>query len=258
MTPPTGVSPWQCRLGATHPDDDPCLRDNPNRPIDSEAVATLPGWPQPTGWASWYARGFHGRRTAIGEVYDAYDYTIAMREKRWHGQLVAIERLDSAGQPIAGATVIARVTDWGPALHGADGTPIRGRDGRPRVADLSKAVYVALGNDPSGQLRIRITAVALQTTAGVVVPRSSSMLIDMYETDREALEKKWAILQSHPLGDQAFLRVRCHRQYYPKRVELGCFLYVDAPRYTMLDDYKAALQDAVPTDLVVMIPRTEE
>lgn len=188
MGGPHPVGPFECNLRATAYADDPCLQQNPNFAIPLEAVETVPDGRVYEGYASWYARGFHGQHTATGEVYDAYDYTIAMRERHMHGAYVRIECPDT------GKMIIARVSDWGPATA-VDKHAIKGRDGKARVADLSKGVFYALGDDRgfhSGQLHIRITPVRLKQTAAAT---EQNVVVDLTETKTAALETKWEALR---------------------------------------------------------------
>jgi rare lipoprotein A len=72
------------------------------------------------GVASWYGRKFHGQKTSIGEVYDMFAMTAAHPTL----PLPSYARVTSAA---TGRSVIVRINDRGPFLHG-------------RIIDLS---YVA-------------------------------------------------------------------------------------------------------------------
>ncbi|GAB1576369.1 septal ring lytic transglycosylase RlpA family protein [Bordetella petrii] len=77
------------------------------------------------GIASWYGKKFHGKRTAIGEVYDMYEMTAAHPTM----PLPSYARVTST---INGKTVIVRVNDRGP-FHSN------------RIMDLSYAAARKLG-----------------------------------------------------------------------------------------------------------------
>lgn len=78
-----------------------------------------------TGMASYYARQFHGRRTASGERYSNHELMAAHRDLPF-GSLVQVRNPDT------GQSVVVRVADHGPS--------------RPdRVIDLSWAAAKALG-----------------------------------------------------------------------------------------------------------------
>lgn len=88
------------------------------------------------GTASWYGRKFHGQRTSNGEVYDMYGMTAA------HPVLpipsyVRVTNLSN------GKTVVVRVNDRGPFLHG-------------RLIDLSYAAAHKLGFAQSGSAPVEV------------------------------------------------------------------------------------------------------
>src|SRR5690606_26117103 len=59
------------------------------------------------GVASWYGPGFHGRKTANGEIYDQNEFTAAHRTLPFN-TLVRVENLRN------GRSVIVRINDRGP------------------------------------------------------------------------------------------------------------------------------------------------
>ena len=61
--------------------------------------------------ASWYGPGFHGRRTASGEVFNSYDLTAAHRSLPF-GTRVRVTNLNN------GRSVDVRITDRGPYVGG--------------------------------------------------------------------------------------------------------------------------------------------
>lgn len=88
------------------------------------------------GVASWYGADFHGRRTANGEVFDAYSLTAA------HPTLplpcyAYVTNLDN------NKTILVRVNDRGPYVN-------------DRIIDMSYASAKALGYVGKGRARVRV------------------------------------------------------------------------------------------------------
>jgi rare lipoprotein A len=96
---------------------------------------TVPEWIQ-QGPVSWYGPGFHGRRTANGEIFDTHELTMAHRSLDF-GSQVRVTNLDN------GRSVVVRVNDRGPYVRG-------------RVADLSLAAASELGFVDDGVVKARI------------------------------------------------------------------------------------------------------
>jgi rare lipoprotein A len=96
---------------------------------------TVPEWIQ-QGPVSWYGPGFHGRRTANGEIFDTHELTMAHRSLDF-GSQVRVTNLEN------GRTVVVRVNDRGPYVRG-------------RVADLSHAAARELGFVDDGVVKARI------------------------------------------------------------------------------------------------------
>jgi rare lipoprotein A len=87
------------------------------------------------GYASWYGKGFHGRRTASGESFDRYKYTAASKVFPLN-TYVLVRNLENDQE------VIVRITDRGPFVKG-------------RVLDLSKASAEKLGILKKGIVRVK-------------------------------------------------------------------------------------------------------
>lgn len=98
-------------------------------------AARAPEWTQ-NGRVSWYGPGFHGRRTANGEVFDTNELTMAHRTLPF-GTEVRVTNLAN------GRSVVLRVNDRGPYVRG-------------RIADLSHAAAARLGFVDHGVTRARI------------------------------------------------------------------------------------------------------
>jgi rare lipoprotein A len=96
---------------------------------------TVPEWVQ-QGPVSWYGPGFHGRRTANGEIFDTHELTMAHRSLDF-GSQVRVTNLEN------GRSVVVRVNDRGPYVRG-------------RVADLSYAAARELGFVDDGVVKARI------------------------------------------------------------------------------------------------------
>src|SRR5262245_36725142 len=88
------------------------------------------------GIASWYGPGFHGKRTANGEVYDQYELTAAHQTLPL-GTRVMVTSLTN------GRAVEVRVNDRGPFVGG-------------RVIDLSYAAASVIGMIGPGTMPVRV------------------------------------------------------------------------------------------------------
>ena len=106
----------------------------PNSPQGSLADQP-PAWAQ-SGPVSWYGPGFHGRRTANGEIFNTNRLTMAHRSLAF-GSKVRVTNLDN------GRSIVLRVNDRGPYVRG-------------RIADLSHAAASRLGFVDDGVARARI------------------------------------------------------------------------------------------------------
>src|SRR6266705_3877095 len=130
-------------------------------------MRTTPPAPPPVidgvqlGVASWYGPGFHGNRTANGEIYDQYELTAAHRTLPL-GTRVMVTNLSN------GRAVEVRINDRGPFVDG-------------RAIDLSYAAARTIGLVGPGTGRVRIEvlgkapppAVRLLPAPARVVPTSS-------------------------------------------------------------------------------------
>ncbi|MGH8653549.1 MAG: septal ring lytic transglycosylase RlpA family protein [Gammaproteobacteria bacterium] len=93
------------------------------------------------GRASWYGPGFHGKRTANGEIYDQNKLTAAHRSLPL-GTEVEVPHVKN------GKSVELRVNDRGPYVGG-------------RVIDLSRAAAIELGIKEQGLATVKIEADSL-------------------------------------------------------------------------------------------------
>lgn len=102
-------------------------------------VRPLPGSVQ-TGYASWYGKWHHGRRTTSGEIYDMNEFTAAHPTFPM-GTRLRVTNLKN------GRSVSVRVNDRGPAVDG-------------RILDLSYAAARELDAVGDGVVPVRIRVVS--------------------------------------------------------------------------------------------------
>ncbi len=88
------------------------------------------------GYASWYGKGFHGRKTSSGEIFNKYKYTAASRYFPL-GTYLLVRNLSN------GKEVVVIVTDRGPHKKG-------------RIIDLSKAAAEKLDFLRQGITKVQI------------------------------------------------------------------------------------------------------
>ena len=81
--------------------------------------------PFQSGEASWYGPGFHGRKTANGEIFNTNELTAAHRTLPFGTRVRVVNKR-------TGRSTVVRINDRGPYAHG-------------RVIDLSKASAQDLG-----------------------------------------------------------------------------------------------------------------
>ncbi len=88
------------------------------------------------GTASWYGPGFHGKKTANGELYDQWALTAAHPTLPMPS-IVEVTNLEN------GRTVMVRVNDRGPFAHG-------------REIDMSRYAAQLLGFEGQGTAKVRV------------------------------------------------------------------------------------------------------
>lgn len=91
------------------------------------------------GYASWYGPGFHGRRTASGEIFNMYDYTAAHRSLPF-GTRVRVTNLKN------GKSVVVRINDRGPAK-------------KDRIIDLSYQAAKKIDMIRDGIVKVRVEVI---------------------------------------------------------------------------------------------------
>jgi rare lipoprotein A len=92
-----------------------------------------------SGDASYYGKGFDGKKTASGEIFDRDEFTCAHRTLPF-GTKLKVTRVKT------GASVVVRVNDRGPYA-------------KKRVLDLSEAAGKALGLDKAGHAEVTATVI---------------------------------------------------------------------------------------------------
>jgi len=86
------------------------------------------------GIASWYGPGFHGKRTASGEIYDMYGISAAHKTLPF-GTIVKVVDLETQ------RSVVVRINDRGPFIEG-------------RIIDLSYGAALELGMVRKGLAKV--------------------------------------------------------------------------------------------------------
>ncbi|WP_321795480.1 septal ring lytic transglycosylase RlpA family protein [Caballeronia sp. J97] len=109
---------------------------SPDKPAETHAATAF----HQAGLASWYGRGFNGRRTASGERFDMHAMTAAHRTL----PLGSWVRVTLLGQ---NRSVVVRINDRGPVA-------------RSRVIDLSYGAAMALGIVRHGTAKVELSTVS--------------------------------------------------------------------------------------------------
>ncbi len=161
------------------------------------------------GLASWYGPGFHGRRTANGEIYDMYARTAAHKLLPL-GTTVRVTNLEN------GREVVARINDRGPFVDG-------------RIIDLSYALARDLAIVDRGVARVRIVAVAGPNggAAPVALEGTFAWQVGAFtvQTNAEGLARSLGrsfgqvAVVRYDRGDAVFHRVRVGRYPRPEVAE---------------------------------------
>jgi rare lipoprotein A len=94
------------------------------------------------GIASWYGKRYHGQKTSVGEIYDMYKMSAA------HPTL-PIPSYARVTNVRTGRSVVVRVNDRGPFLHG-------------RAIDLSYAAAHRLGYIQQGSAEVDVEAIVVR------------------------------------------------------------------------------------------------
>lgn len=95
-----------------------------------------------SGWASWYGPGFHGNRSASGEIYNQNALTAAHRSLPFGTKVRVINTR-------TGSSVVVRINDRGPYVGG-------------RIIDLSAAAARIVGVMKTGVAPVRVEVLSNQ------------------------------------------------------------------------------------------------
>jgi rare lipoprotein A len=106
------------------------------------------------GWASWYGKAHHGRKTASGERFSRWQLTAAHRSLPL-GTKVKVTNLRT------GQGVVVKINDRGP-YEGS----------KRRIIDLSEAAAARIGVRPQGTERVRVAV--LQDASQATSPKHGS------------------------------------------------------------------------------------
>ncbi len=98
-----------------------------------------------TGIASWYGQGFHGERTANGEIFNKDELTAAHRTLPMPS-LARVTNLDN------GRSIVVRINDRGPFAEG-------------RIIDVSERAAQLLGFSNQGTAKVRVQVLADESKA---------------------------------------------------------------------------------------------
>ncbi len=125
-----------------------------------------------TGIASWYGPGFHGKRTANGEIYNQYALTAAHRSLPLGTRVKVTNR--RSGQAVA-----VRINDRGPFVEG-------------RIIDLSFAAAKRIGVYTPGTAPVRVEVLSAPTPRLAVL---YAVQVGSYTDADKALAVKHALTQ---------------------------------------------------------------
>jgi rare lipoprotein A len=104
-----------------------------------------------TGVASWYGPGFHGKKTANGEIFDENLVSAAHRTL----PMPSVVRVTNLGN---GRSIVVRINDRGPFAHG-------------RIIDLSRKAAQMLGFERQGTAKVRVSLLPSETEQARAVAR---------------------------------------------------------------------------------------
>ena len=147
-----------------------------------------------TGIASWYGPGFHGKRTANGEIYDQNALTAAHRSLPL-GTQVMVTNLKN------GRAIEVRINDRGPFVE-------------ERVIDLSLAAAKSIGVYAPGTAPVRIEVLSAPTPRLAVlyaVQLGSYTDADKASNLKQALTRHFSSVYISPLSSGRF-------RYYQVRI----------------------------------------
>ncbi len=157
------------------------------------------------GVASWYGPGFHGRKTATGEVFDMYEMTAAHKTLPIpsYAQVTNLEN---------NKTVVVRINDRGPFVGN-------------RLLDLSYAAAKKLGIQQEGTGKVEIKAItplqALPQIQKTAESQNKKVYLEVgnFGSQRKALKLQDKIA-SHNLPEPTII-ASTHRSSKSYKVQMG-------------------------------------
>ncbi len=185
------------------PESSPAPQGSPALPLSDRVVpfepqlVVRPARFTQTGIASWYGPGFHGKRTANGEIYDQHALTAAHRSLPL-GTSVTVTNLEN------GQAVEVRINDRGPFVG-------------ERIIDLSLAAAKSIGVYVPGTALVRVEVLSAPTPRLAVlyaVQVGSYTDADKASGLKQALTRHFSSVYISPLSSGRF-------RYY--QVRLGPF-----------------------------------
>ena len=172
-----------------------------------------------TGIASWYGPGFHGKRTANGEIYDQYALTAAHQSLPL-GTQVRVTNLEN------GRAIKVRINDRGPFVGG-------------RIIDLSLTAAKSIGVYAPGTAAVRVEVLSAPTPRLAVlyaVQVGSYTDADKASDLKQALTPHFSSVYISPLASGRF-------RYY--QVRLGPFAERAQAEHQARSAARAGLQSMV-------------
>ena len=150
------------------------------------------------GYASWYGPGFHGNKTASGEVYDSHRLTAAHRTLPL-GTVVQVRSLTNGRQ------VTVRINDRGPFVRG-------------RIIDLSLAAAQALAMAGPGTDQVELRVVEFSGRPGALGSLRVQVASFVEQGNAQALARK--LKGTYPDVRIVTVELSSGRRY---RVQVGQF-----------------------------------
>jgi rare lipoprotein A len=113
------------------------------------SAGAAPAYADAVGTASYYGKGFDGRRAANGEIFNMHAMTAAHRSLPFGTQLQVTNMKN-------GRSVVVRIQDRGPYVRG-------------RMLDLSYGAARALDMITSGTAKVKMVAIAAKPPAAPAI-----------------------------------------------------------------------------------------
>ncbi len=127
------------------------------------------------GYASWYGKKFHGKKTSNGEKFDKNEFTAAHQTLPLPS-IVKVTNLEN------NKSVLVKINDRGP-FHGQK-TKVK------RIIDLSEKAAEKIGLKHAGIAKVKVT----------LLPHATVALHQKLGIEKSLLRKKLAVLNLHLIG----------------------------------------------------------